>query len=183
MVVFFIILLIFFIPIPLIIKIHYSENLYYIKFFNFTILNSNTKIANKINPSSNKKKKKYFLSKIFQTNNKKKLSISNLYIRISNNRFKPKIMLKCHLNFSLEDAAMTAISYGLLNNIQVLLLLSLEKVFRIKNNVFSINPQFIGKNLLIFTVSSIIYFNIAQIIYILFLIYKSLEKVEEVYPS
>nr|WP_278245135.1 DUF2953 domain-containing protein [Clostridium sartagoforme] len=81
----------------------------------------------------------------------------------------------------MEDAAYCAILYGLMNNIPTLLRLILDKVFIVKDIKLGITPKF-NTNIISFGITSIFYFNIANIIYILYLISKSFE-IKEVAPE
>ncbi|EOR20398.1 hypothetical protein A500_17225 [Clostridium sartagoforme AAU1] len=68
-----------------------------------------------------------------------------------------------------------------MNNIPTLLRLILDKVFIVKDIKLGITPKF-NTNIISFGITSIFYFNIANIIYILYLISKSFE-IKEVAPE
>ena len=97
------------------------------------------------------------------------------------NKFKPKIKLNGDINYGIEDAALCALLYGLLCNISSFIYILLKIIFKIKTLDLNINPKF-NTFTLSFGITSIFYFNIANIIYILYLIFKSME-IKEVAPK
>lgn len=189
------IILLIFIRVPLKVTIHIDKNDYYLKFFNFIILSPNKGIGNKLI-------KKYFKKKADKDNesslsddeetspntpkNKKpkrrKLSITKLYKNITYNRFKPRFKLNGNVNYGLDDAAITAISYGIISNIIPLLIIILSKPFNLKDFNLNINPHFTGDKIFNFTITSILYVSFANIIYMLYLTVISFTKIEEVTP-
>ena len=102
-------------------------------------------------------------------------------VLLTANKLKPKIIINASLVYGIDDAAFTAILYGLLCNIPNLLYLILNIIFKVKKLSLDIEPKF-NKTLLTFGITSIFYFNIANIIYILFLLFKSKE-IKEVAPN
>lgn len=176
---FFILLLI--IPIPLKIDIIYIDTVFKIKIFKYELFSSDIGIKNKylynfIN--KNKRNQKKNLNKEnLKKNKKKKLSLKKLYKNLSYNKFKPFLKLNGFLNFGIDDAAFCAIIYGLLCNFPFILNIILSKVFSLKKLDIKIIPKF-NINTISFGITSIFYFNIANIIYIFYLIYKSLENKE-----
>lgn len=195
--VFLFLLFIILITLPIKLTLHISKNYFYIKFYNILLFSPEKGVINKLlkklsnknsskdikTPNSqkmNSKSKRHnpFLKKIKE----KKLSIIKLYRNLTNNKFKPRLIFISDIDFELEDAAITAISYGIASNLIPLLYCNFSKLFKVKNFALKINPHFTGKNLLNFTITSIISFNIVQIIYILVLIIKSFENKKEVGP-
>ncbi len=166
-------------PIPLKISIYYSFDNYYIKLYKFTII-SKEKIKKKKQSSNTKskshKKKKDSLN-IFDIIHKKYL-IQKLY----NSKFKPKINLKGNLDYSLNDSAHTAITYGLLSQFTPIFYFVLSIPYKINKFKFNINPLFEDKFLVKFEISSIIFISIVKIIYVLIIIFKSVLYSEEVDP-
>lgn len=195
--VFLIFICVLLLPIPFKLTIHFSKNCFYVKFYNILLFSPEKGVLNKL-------KKKIFIEKSSKpsnkstsknNNNKKKtsnplnkrvkkktISFIKLYKNIVTNKFKPSFKFEGDVNFALEDAALTAITYGASSNIIPLLYFILSKPFKVKKFSLQINPHFTGNNLLNFTISSIISLSIAQIIYILVLTIKSLENKEEVDP-
>ena len=181
-----IILLIIIFPIPLKIKIEYSNEDFTLKLFRFIIFSSKNSIKNKylksfLNklPTKIKKNKE---SKSHKNNrNKKRISFKKLYYNINSNKFKPLIKVKGFLTYGLDDAAYCALLYGLLCNLPNIVYFSLDKIFKVKGLIFDINPKF-NTVTLSFGITSIFYFNIANIIYIFYLVLKSMEN-KEVAPN
>lgn len=177
-----IIILTLFLPIPLKIRIEYSHKNISFKIYKYAIYSSKNGIENKyikkiICNKSNIKKNNMTSKKV----KKKKLSMKKLYKNISSNKIKPKIKLNCNIHFGVEDAALCAILYGFLCNIPNILHLVLNIIFKVKSLDFDIKPSF---DTLTFSlkITSIFYFNIANIIYISFLLIKSME-IKEVTPN
>ena len=185
---FFIIIVVFililFIPIPLKLTLHYSKDRYYVKFYNINILSNNDGILRKL---LDKKEKTIKESKLNNwkpkdnthiDSNKKNLKhlIKTLYINLKTNKFKPSIKFSSNILYSLGDASKTAICLGLFYNINPILLYIFSILFKAKLLKNDFKPIFKDEILFEFTISSIITFNLAQIIYIFFIIYKSIRK-------
>ena len=183
-------------PIPLKIEISFKDNIFQLKIFNSNIYSSNNGIENKLlkkiisrtnidlkkeTTIKYKDKEAVNSSKIRRKKIIQKVSIKKLYNNITKNKFKPSIKINGNLIFGIEDAAYCAILYGLLCNIPLILRIFLEKVFKTKRIDFNLIPKF-NTNTIIFGITSIFYFNIAHIIYIFFLVYKSFE-IKEVAPK
>ncbi|MBS5938996.1 DUF2953 domain-containing protein [Clostridium sp.] len=181
-----IILLIIF-PIPIKIEVKFIDNIFFFKFFNKLIYTSKDGIQIKflkkiIENKSNRKDKKYSYKeehppkkkKVNLKKKKRKIAIIRLYTYLRNNKFKPLIKVKGYLDYGIEDAALCALIYGILNIVPGFIYYILSIVFEVNSLRLNINPEF-NKKLLSFGITGIFYFNIANIIYILFLFYKSLE--------
>lgn len=172
-----IIILLIFIPIPLKIEIKLHEKVFNIKVFKFDVFSSNKKVKNKFiekivenaKHQSEKAELKKKAKKI-----KHKISFSKLYNNISKNKFKPSLKIYGDLEFGLEDSLHCAVLYGMLCNTPAVLNGILNKIFSIKRLNLNITPKF-NTFSLSFLITSIFYLNIANIIYILYLISKSLE--------
>lgn len=195
--VFLLLAFILLVPISIKLTIHNSKNSFYIKFYNILLfsteegainelikklsIKNSSKDSNEQNSKKGKSKKQRPnpLMKKLKTKN---LSIIKLYRNLNTNKFKPKFKLKGDVDFELEDAAVTAITYGLASNLIPFLYFSFSKFFNVKDLSLQINPHFTGKNLFNFTITSIFSLNIAQIIYILVLTIKSFENKKEVDP-
>lgn len=195
--VFLVLLFILLVPIPIKLTIHISKNYFYIKFYKILLFSPEEGVINKFikklsiknsskHPNGPNSKKENHKNQTHNPYSKKlknkKISIIKLYRNLTTNKFKPKFKLRGDVNFELEDAAITAITYGISSNLIPLLYFSFSKIFKVKDFSLQINPHFTGNNLLNFTITSIISFNIAQIIYILVLIIKSFENKKEVTP-
>lgn len=181
-----VLVLIFFIPIPLKFHLHYSKDRYYVKFYNINIISKDDGILRKFlnRKDKNIEKTKSNKKKIKNDNNinstkkksERKLLIKKLYTNLKNNRFKPSIKFCSNTVYSLDDASKTALCFGLFNNINPILLYIFSILFKVKLLKNDFKPIFKDKILFELTISSIITFNLAQIIYIFFIIYKSIRK-------
>lgn len=180
--IFFIILLFFIfiilLPIPIKVTAHYSNEYYYLKLYEINLY-SNTdgiirKILNHKSHSSNKKaKEKKANNKSKNKESKRKsFSIKRIYTMLQTNKFKPSIKFSLLGNYSFNDAALTAILYGFFSNLNFIFLKIFSDFFKVKNFNYSLNPNFKNELNINLTINCIINFNIAQIIYILFLIRK-----------
>ena len=177
---------ILFIPIPLKFNLHYSKDRYYIKFYNINIISNDDDILKKF---LNKKDNIIKESKINYSKTKDDIEIDykgknlnlkpflkTLYINLKRNKFKPSIRFSSNSSYSLGDASRTAICLGLFYNINPILLYIFSILFKVKLLKTDFNPIFKDELLFELTIRSIITFNLAQIIYILFIIYKSIRK-------
>lgn len=175
-------ILILFIPIPLKLKLHYSKDRYYIKFYNINIISNDDGMIKKFLEKKKEKEKNIKDSELKDymdvDSNEKNLKplIKNLYINLKRNKFKPSIKFSSDIIYSLGDASKTAIFLGLFYNINPIFLYLFSILFKVKLLKNNLNPIFKDEILFEFTISSIITFNLAQIIYIFFIIYKSIRK-------
>lgn len=177
--IFLVILLIFFIPVPIKFNIYYSTINYYIKLYGLTIISkkkcSHIIKHHKVKPSLKKEHK--FFSRFYNIDLKSiylKTLISNLY----NSKFKPLFKIKFSLDYSLSDAAKTAIFYGVLCQIPPLIYVLINIPFNTYRVNFKINPIFEDKFLLKIETSSIIFISFANIIYIIIILLKSIKKTQ-----
>lgn len=195
--VFICLLFIILITMPIKLTLYISKNYFYIKVYNILLFSPEEGLINKLfkklsikksskDAKSQDSKKRKYNTKSYNPLSKnlknKKLSIRKLYNNLTSNKFKPKLKFIGSIDFELEDAAITAITYGVASNLIPLLYCNFSKIFKVKKFSLDINPNFTGKNLLNFTITSIISFNIVQIIYILFLTINSFENKKEVAP-
>lgn len=117
---------------------------------------SNNSIANKNRKHKKMPKKKSGFS----------IDIKKLISLLYSNKFKPKLKLSFNLKYSTEDAALTALLFGLIHQGTSFLYLLLESFFNLKKFTKEIVPEFNDINSLLFEIESIITLNFAQIIYI-----------------
>lgn len=170
-----IILLIFFLPIPFKFIIHYSKENYYIRLYKFTLLKKEIKkkvIENEERREDNKEptkpKKEKRLKKFF----KRSYNPRKIIKALDKNRFKPTMRIDGRFDYSLNDAALTAISYGVISSLMPSLLRLIKIIFKTKKIKLPISPQFKDEFIVNFDIKSIIFLSLAQIIYMLFLILK-----------
>lgn len=162
----FLIILLLFVPIPLKVHVLYKNNKLIIRFYKFTIY-----------PSKHIKdmSKTYFKAKEknkFTTDFKKifdKYIIQEIFHRLCKNKLKPRLKLDFNLDYGFEDAALTGLSYGLLNSIFAPLEHIIYLLFKVKKLQLNAMPDFNG-NKLNLEIKSIISINIAQIINMSFII-------------
>ncbi len=177
--IFFVILLIFFIPIPIKFNIYYSLVNYYVKLYGLTII-SKKKSAHKkkryheAKPSL--KKEHEFFSSFYNKVDLKYIDYKSLISTFYNLKFKPLLKTKFSLNYSLNDAAKTAIFYGILYQTPPLVYLLINIPFQTYKFNFKINPIFEDKFLLRIETSSIIFISFANIIYIIIILFKFRKK-------
>ena len=182
LIIIFFILVLLFIPIPFKLKFYFSKDNIYIKFYKFTIFK---KSFNEVLTKSNhedtkdkatkikkKAKKKY---KVRPLSNKGKIKFITL---MKENKFKPKLYVRGFFNYSLEDAAFTAISFGMINTYAPILTWALSIVFNIKKLNIPITPTF--KNCFFFhsEINCIFTISIAKTIFIAVLLINNYIKVK-----
>ena len=177
--IFFIILLIFFIPIPIKINMHYSATNYYIKLYGFTIISRN-KFENKKKLIPKTKtivdNVPNAFKRFYNSINFKALDYRSLISKLYNLKFKPSLKINLFFNYSLNDAARTAIFYGILCQIPPLIYLLLNISFNVHKFNMNINPIFEDKFLLKIETSSIFFLSIANAIYIIIILFKFIKK-------
>lgn len=171
------ILLIFIIPFPIKISIFFSPVDYYIKLYKITIVSKkkreNSKRYDAINTKPIIKKERKFLSRFY-----KNINIRSLITKFYNLNLKIKPILKVRISFdySLSDAARTAIFYGILSQVPPILYNLLKRAFNVNKYKLIINPVFEDRFLLKIEASSIIFLSFANIIYITIIFLKLLSK-------
>jgi len=173
--IFLVILLILFIPIPMKFNIYYSTIDYYVKLSGLTIISKKKskykeKHSHKIE-SSIKKEHKFF-SSFYNNIGLKSIDFKSLISILYNLKFKPLLKIKFSLDYSLNDAAKTAIFYGVLYEMPPLIYFLINIPFKTYKFNFKINPIFEDKFLLKIETSSIIFISFANIIYIIIILFK-----------
>ncbi|WP_291584173.1 DUF2953 domain-containing protein [Clostridium sp. UBA6640] len=170
----FILLLIFtmilLLPIPLKIKLIYSN-----KNFQLWIYNKQLNLDKKEDRANIKKsnKKLKYKDKIHS----KKLTINHYRRILSNlrkNKYKIIIKLYTKINYSFEDAAATAITYGFLHQASSLIYAILNHFFYVKDFNTEIKAEY-NKSYINLEIKGIVLFNFAKLIYIYYIINKSIK--------
>jgi len=178
--IFFVILLIFFIPIPVKFNIYYSLVNYYVKLYGLTIISKKKSVQKKMRyheaKPSLKKEHKFFSSFYNKVDLKYIVDYKSLISTFYNLKFKPLLKMKFSLDYSLNDAAKTAIFYGILYQTPPLVYLLINIPFQTYKFNFKINPIFEDKFLLKIETSSIIFISFANIIYIIIILFKFRKK-------
>ena len=154
---------ILFLPIPLKLTLTLKDNCFELKIYN-KLIYTNKKVKTKENKT--KSNKDYF-------NPTKQISYKALINYLQRNIFKPWIKLNFDFEYSLDDASFTAITYGLLYNFNPILYCLIKKFFSLRSYSFSLIPQFKNVLYLNLKINSIIFFNIFQVILILYYTKKS----------
>lgn len=150
-----IMIMILFFPVPLKIYIVYKDKKLYINFFKINLLN-----------------KKNFNLKSKRSNKNLLYTIkksTKLIKYISNIKSKPKIDIKINFNYGFEDAATTAIFYGIFNSSIILIIKVFSALFKIRKYKATIIPNF-NKQCLKIEITSIIHISFAKIIYVIILL-------------
>lgn len=168
-----IILLIVFIPIPIKANLVYEDNKFFVSLYKFRINITGKRKAAKI---ATRKSRFYdFLRK------KYKVSIGDIREMISifsNLRFKPSLRISLRLVYGLGDAAYTANTYGPLYSISPAIYKSLTIPFNVKRYSLDIAPNF-EKMVVNGEADSIIFVNLAKIIYISIILLKFMKKIKK----
>lgn len=182
-----VLLLILFMPISLKFNIYFSKDKYYIKLYNINLLSNDDGIIKSfINKNNIKDKFEDYKKNNSKSENKnisenkeeidKKILFEKIYKTLKKNKFKPAFKFDSNIVYSLGDASITAISFGLFYNINPILINLFSVLFKVKLFKNDFKPIFKDEILFELTISSIITFNLVQIIYIFFIIYKSTQK-------
>jgi hypothetical protein len=171
-----VILLILFIPFPIKLSIYYSSVDYYVKVYKLTLFSKKKHGIKRKHIKRNKpliKKEHKFFHQFYERINFRFLilNLQNLNLKL-----KPLLRIKLSLDYSLNDAARTAIFYGVLCQAPPLIYILLSKPFKINRYNFKINPRFENNFLLKFESSSIIFLSFANIIYITIILFRLIIK-------
>lgn len=149
------ILVLVFIPFPLKISFTYSKKEKKLYIYSFKIEIEKGKKKTK---KTKNKKNKFDIEKI-----------KKIFAKLRKNKFKPRLKFYTEVDYGLDDAALTGISFGLLNCISPAVYAVLKSIFKVKIYKFDVKPDF--KNQMFnFNLTSIIFLSFANIIYICFCI-------------
>ncbi len=159
-----IVVFIFVLPIRISFKLRYVDKKFNIYVYNINIT-KRFKFFNKKTLKKHKIKEKWT---VYFDNLKSILQL------IGKNKFKPTIKLKLNVTYGLDDAAYTAVSYGLISASKPLILKLLSYPFKIKSQYIYILPDF-NKPALKLELDSIIFVSLAKVIYIAFILYRNLK--------
>ncbi|MCI2038647.1 MAG: DUF2953 domain-containing protein [Clostridium luticellarii] len=140
-----------FLPTPLRINIKYKDGKLTVKLYSLNITNRIKLNKSSLKNPSGKNPLFAFIKEL------KSLNFNEI-----NTKFPLKMNIKFH--YGLNDAAYTAITYGALSSLKVLIFNMLKKVFSIKKYNLIIEPDF-NNPIFELEVTSIIYINLVKIIY------------------
>ncbi|SFU45214.1 Protein of unknown function [Clostridium sp. DSM 8431] len=168
----FFIFVILILPIPFKLKISLSKERIIIKLYRFTILNKafdfNELIAKKKSSRKNKEKKQSYFQSLTLKNNLK------LIYSLERNILKPHISIDGFFKYSLEDSALTAISFGVLQSFAPSIIYIFNILFKIKKINIPITPIFEDNFTLKSEINCIFTISIAKTMLIVILLFKSL---------
>lgn len=164
-----IILMLLFIPFPVILDFFYKDYDIILKLYNRSI--KEIQLFNRVQETKHDLQRKHFFFPFD-------------YIReIKRFHFKPHLKVHANIILGLDDAAKTAEIFGLMNYFIQLAFLFSKNFFKIKDIDYKINPDF-KKNILEIKIHSIIWINIAKTIYIvisiLFIMIKTHNKYKKI---
>lgn len=163
-------------PIPIKITLIYANEIFTLKIYNKVIIPPKTKKAKAKNENKwNDYVKTHNEEKISKLKFKDLKGIIELFI---NSKFKFTIRTKFRMDYSIEDAAINAITYGFLYQITAFISTILNLFFKVKNFTPTINIKY-NENFFKFESTSIIFINIAKIIYMVIVIFYHLIKVRK----
>lgn len=166
--------IIIFVPIPLIFELEYVDNIFNLYIYKKLIFSTNKKIkkekqkSHKVKQKKEKEPKSKVISKYFDI----KAIISSLYT----NPYKPKLKVWLDFKYSLDDAANTALLYGVLQNTLATVFNLLNAFLKLQVKEFKIIPLFNNTTGFFLKIKGIFYINLAKIIYILFLYFNKIRK-------
>lgn len=106
---------------------------------------------------------------------KKNINLNTLWLllkKLDNNSYKPKLYLNSNIDFQVEDAAYTAMIYGISNALIPFIERFINVFFSISSFKIHVNPLFKNENSVSFNIKSIIKVNLAKLIYMAIIIYK-----------
>ncbi|MEW9093770.1 MAG: DUF2953 domain-containing protein [Clostridiaceae bacterium] len=101
--------------------------------------------------------------------------IKVIWLTLKNSKLKPVLKLQTNLIYGLDDAAITAILFGLIHSIYPFVENSITSIFKTKNIDFNLTPEF-NKFFLNLELKGIIYVSLVKIIYIYILFRKNYNK-------
>lgn len=156
---FLIVLILIFLPLPVLITVFFKANTLFVYIFGVKLY---PRKKNNKNISHKKHKKK----------KNKKISLegyTEIWHKINTNPFKPSLYFKFNIIYGLDDASKTAILYGILSSLPPFLYKLLCSFFHTKKFKIDLKPIF-EKSILEFKIKSIIWINFAKIIYMSLLV-------------
>lgn len=158
-----IVIIILFFPLSIRLTVIYKDGKLHVFIFNKQ-LNLKKKISkHKVNPKTAKNSE-------FKLINFLPSKIRKILYKISNGKHKLSARVSFDLNYGFDDAAVTAISYGLFHGANSILYNQFSFLLNIKEYNYNIIPHY-NNSMFNFRLNCIISFNLAKIIYTIFVIY------------
>jgi len=168
-------------PIPLKITLKYSNKVLEIYVYNKKLkIKALSKLGldNVSNPNTktNKKtKKKKNILKSFTFNDLKLINYKVMHLK-----FKPTLHLNTNLEYGFDDAAFTAILFGIIHNIYSFLYLLLQNFVKVKKIGIKVIPHF-EEHDFNFEISSIIYSSLVKNVYMAFILIICLINIKKIH--
>ncbi len=155
-----IVALILLFPIPIKIKLTYRNNIFILKLYNKTVLPKTKKSKDKV-------RNKDYKSKVESEEKKFKLIHGKIILStLVKNKLKFNLKFSIDIDYGFEDAAKAAISYGFLHGLLSILPSILNLPLNLKKYKYYINMNY-NKNFINIEINSIVFINIAKLIYIM----------------
>lgn len=170
LIIIFVIILIMFIPLPLYLTFKYEENKLGVYIYNVKV-HPSVKTKNTVKkPKKNTIYPKALYLRI----------IKYIYNKSNHTLFKSALKFECNILYGLDDPCTTAILYGVFHSTLHYFYNLFSELFRIKAFDINIVPVF-DKSVFKLRINSIIFINLAKIIYIVYLIYISFKRSSKKY--
>lgn len=158
--------LILLLPIPIKLTLIFDEGIIILKVYNKTVVPSARKNKKKKQPKK-KNKKKYIKTPAGERIKKFKIRDMKDLIRfLANTKLKFFLWTDINISYSIEDAAINAIAYGLLSQASAYYHILLKKFFYLKKYKCNVMMTY-NENFFKVKSNSIILINLATIIYIM----------------
>jgi hypothetical protein len=154
------------IPIPIKIKIKYDDMKLDFYLYNINLNNMLRRIKRKTEHIVDAKP-----DRVHTFNN----TIKTYSTLVEKLKFKPTLKLKLDLVYGLDDAAYTALLHGIITSLYPILIQFLSLFFKVKENNIKAQPEF-NKFILKLEIDSIIFINLAKVIYMSLVTYKHLKQ-------
>lgn len=158
-----------FIPIPIRIAVNYDGQNFNFYLYNINITNKISFVKKKVRDDVEKKKNEF--PKVRNT-----LRIT--FSIIKNLKYKPTLNIKINAIYGLDNAAHTALFYGLIVSFYPIILQLMNLLFSVKKSDVKVTPEF-NKFILNFQIGGIIFINLAKITYMVFIIIKNIHKTKK----
>lgn len=161
-----ILIILFFIPLPLKIKANYIDNKFNFYLYNMNLTDKVLYIRKKINRTIDKRD-----DEVPKIKNTLKLALDIM----SDIKYKPSLKIKLNAIYGLDNAAYTALLHGFITSFYPILIQLINIIFNVRESNIKVHPEF-NKLVLILEINSIIFVNLAKVIYISYIILKNLHK-------
>jgi hypothetical protein len=161
----FTVIFLFLVPIPIKITLSYIDNHLCLYIYGFKI---------KLQRKEKKKKKPKLMKKISEKVKIDFTDVKLLVHKVEGNKFKPTVRMNISLDYGLWDAYSTGMAYGLISSLSPFIQNLLTIIFKVKKYNMELKPDF-DDLVLSASVKSIIFINLAKIMYIVVILIKSIK--------